>query len=280
MEKENKVFNTGETEEDLRRAYNPEGSSLRKAQLRMLDMLDYLCEVSKQADVSCRLDGGNVLGAVRHGGFIPWDDDVDVVISRSDFKKLCRYLKAHPHPQYVLQTPETDKGSFVPWGRLRDLKSEYVNPHPADSREGKAFAAQKYRGLQVDIFPYEGYMIPSLQRLAAKMACVVHFDLSKSHPLLARITYAALHQLVYPLFRLIGRCFGNPNLYMHSYGSWFYFQFPKDVLLPHSPITFEGHTYEGPADVDRFCRIVYGDYMKVPPKEKRAVHASEILVYE
>lgn len=276
----NQVFNTGETADELRQTYNPDGSSLRKAQLRMLDMVKYLTETAQKIGVSCRLDGGNVLGAVRHRGFIPWDDDIDVVVSRQDFKKLCQYLEEHPHPQYVLQTHHTDKGSFVPWGRLRDLKSEYVNPHPVDSREGKAFAAQKYRGLQVDIFPYEGYMIPSLQRLAAKMACVVHFDLSKSHPLLARLTYGLLHHVVYPCFRLIGRCFGNPNLYMHSYGSWFYFQFPKEVLLPHSQLTFEECTFEGPADVDRFCRIVYGEYMNLPPKEKRAVHASEILVYE
>jgi len=274
------TFNTGETQEYLRRTYNPDGSALRKAQLRLLDMLKYLCEASKKADVSCRLDGGNVLGAVRHGGFIPWDDDVDVVVSRSDFKKLCRYLEKHPHPQYILQTHKTDKNSFVPWGRLRDLNSEYENPYPADSREGKTFAAQKYKGLQIDIFPYEGYMIPKLQRLAAKMACVVHFDLSHSHPRLARMTYAVLHRVVYPCFRFWGHCFGNPDLYMHSYGSWFYFQFPKDVLLPHQPVTFEGLTLEGPADVDRFCRILYKDYMSLPPKDKRAVHGSEILVYD
>ena len=276
----NKVYNTGETEEDLRQAYNPDGSSLRKAQLRLLDMLTYLFDVAQKAGVSCRLDGGNVLGAVRHGGFIPWDDDVDVVVSRSDFKKLCRYLEAHPHPQYVLQTHHTDKDSFVPWGRLRDLKSEYANPYPADSREGKSFAAQKYRGLQVDIFPYEGYMIPSLQRLAAKMACVVHFDLSHSHPMLARLVYATLHSVVYPCFRLIGHCFGKRDLYMHSYGSWFYFRFPKQVLMPHRELVYEGKTLAGPADVDQFCRIIYGDYMKLPPKEKRAVHGSEIIIYD
>ena len=274
----NKAYNTGETEAELRQTYNPDGSPLRMAQLRLLDMVVYLFEAARQAGVACRLDGGNVLGAVRHGGFIPWDDDVDVVVSRKDFKKLCSYLQNHPHPQYVLQTHETDKDSFVPWGRLRDLKSEYANPYPPESREGKTFAAQKYKGLQIDIFPYEGYMIPSLQRLAAKMACVVHFDLSTSCPRLARITYALLHHAVYPCFRLAGRLFGNPDLYMHSYGTWWYFRFPKDVLLPHRELTFEGVRLMGPADTDRFLRIVYKDYMSLPPKDKRAVHGSEIII--
>jgi lipopolysaccharide cholinephosphotransferase len=107
---------------------------------------------------------------------------------------------------------------------------------------------------------------------------VVHFDLSTSCPLLARITYALLHHAVYPCFRLAGRLFGDPDLYMHSYGTWWYFRFPKDVLLPHRELTFEGVRLMGPADTDRFLRIVYKDYMSLPPKDKRAVHGSEIII--
>ena len=69
------VFNTGETQSELRAKYNPEGSILRRAQMRMLDMLIYLDKVCKEQNIPYRIDGGNVLGAVRHGGFIPWDDD-------------------------------------------------------------------------------------------------------------------------------------------------------------------------------------------------------------
>lgn len=272
------TFNTGETQADLRQTYNPDGSPLRRAQLRMLDMVDYLFDAADKAGVDIRIDGGNVLGAVRHSGFIPWDDDFDTVISRADYIKLCRYLKEHPHPQFVLQTPETDPGSFVPWGRLRDLKSEYSNPYPADSPMGRAFDAQHYKGVQIDIFPYEDYMIPWLQRLAAKMACVVHFQLARRSLRLATTVYRLLHRVVYPCFRLIGRCFGRADCYMHAYGTWHYPQFPKDVLLPHRDITFEGRTYKGPADPVRFCALFYKDYMNLPPKDKRAVHSSGIRI--
>ena len=101
------IYNTGETSELLREKYNPEGSSLRKAQLRMLDMLIYLDSVCKKIGVPYRLDSGNVIGALRHGGFIPWDDDVDVVVERKYLNKLSKYLTGHPHPQYVLQNKKT-----------------------------------------------------------------------------------------------------------------------------------------------------------------------------
>ncbi|MBQ7421022.1 MAG: LicD family protein [Prevotella sp.] len=273
-----RTYNTGETEAELRQAYNPDGSALRRAQMRMLDMLVFLENTCRSLGISFRLDGGNVLGAVRHGGFIPWDDDVDVVLNRRDYKKLRRHLIAHPHPQYVFHGQETDPNYFTPWGTLVDLKSECESSWAENSPQKTVYDRYKYKGIRIDLFCYEPYAMPRLQRLAAKMTATNMVKVASRSVFCGRIVYKTCMNWVFPLFRCAGRVFGKRDIYLPSYGTWFYFQLPKDVLLPHKPIAFEGHTFEGPANADGMLRLIYGEYMLLPPKEKRAVHTTRITI--
>ena len=268
------TFNTGETPEELRAAYNPEGSVLRKVQERLLEMLLYLDEVCKTIDVPYRLDGGNILGAIRHQGFIPWDDDMDVVVEYKYYDKLCNYLATHPHPQFAFQSPETDKGYFRFWNTLRDTKSEYI--HKKKNALNDAF---EYRGLQVDIFCYHPRMIPFLHRIASLFYQYTVMKGINHSFAFAKSMFWFQRRIINPVFYFISRHFGNKNLYMHNYGVTFPYRYPKEALLPHSELEFEGHVFPGPADPAAFCRIQYGHFMDLPPKDKRKHHDVDYVFY-
>ena len=268
------IFNTGETSEELREKYNPDGSILRKAQLRMLDMLLYLDEVCQHEHIPYRIDAGNVLGAIRHGGFVPWDDDVDIVLLRKDYKKLCRYLKCHPHPQFVLQSFSTDHGYVGAWSVLRDLKSEYI-------QDSKVHNARKYRGLQVDIFPYENRIIPFFYKISDRITRKNQTWFIGRLPLLARFIYIVQHYFIHPIFRMIGNIIKmNDSTYGHSYGASFPVWHSKNSLFPHKPLNFENHQFPGPANPDQYLKEHYGDYMKLPPISNRQHHQAKYRIWE
>ena len=88
--------------EELRERYNPEGSILRKQQLRMLDILLHIDKICNEHNIPYWLSSGTLLGAVRHGGFIPWDDDVDIEMLREDYLRFEKIFKEDD--DYVLTT--------------------------------------------------------------------------------------------------------------------------------------------------------------------------------
>lgn len=267
------LFNTGETGEDLKLKYNPDGSMLRKMQLRLLDMLLYLDKVCKEQNITWRLDGGNILGAVRHGGFIPWDDDVDVVLEKKEFKRLCKYLLEHPHPQYKLQCNKTDKGYYCHgWATLRDMNSEYI-------QDSRLHNARKYRGAQIDLFRYENHINRRLGLWFGRIETynIQHFVGIK--PQLAQLVYYMQEYVTEPIFKLLGYPFSSSKEYAHSYG-FVHCHIPSDVLIPYRPILFEGHEFPGPAQPDLFLKLLYGDYLELPPIEKRGGHDAKYKIWD
>jgi lipopolysaccharide cholinephosphotransferase len=107
----------------------PQGDNpLRSCQLVMLRLLKVLDAVCAQEGLSYWLDGGTLLGAVRHGGFIPWDDDVDVKMPLEDYRRLVEIgPRVFPYDVFF-QTRETDPAHAVPWVKLRDRFSFMDDP--------------------------------------------------------------------------------------------------------------------------------------------------------
>lgn len=267
------VYNTGETPEDLKKEYNPEGSILRDVQYRMLDMLLYIDRICKEIDVRYRIDGGTVLGAVRHKGFIPWDDDMDLCLERKDWKKLVKYLKEHPHPQFVLQDHDTDSNYYGSWAILRDLKSEYII-------DDRVHNIKKYRGLQVDLFPFEKGNISFFQRICSAITIWNNRNIASKRMKLVKIIHFIQFKLLIPTFRLITRIINREGYYMHSYGAYWTIKFPQDICVPHQMIEFEGYMVPGPGNPEEYLRIVYKNYMDLPPKNKRDHHRASYKIWD
>lgn len=273
MVKNNYIFNTGETHEDLRNTYNPDGSILRRAQLRMLDMLIYFDSVCKKIGVEYVLEGGNALGAIRHGGFIPWDDDVDVDMKWSDYKMVCKYLIKHPHPQFVLQTPQTDSGFWGNWAVLRDTKSEYIQNSVIHNK-------RHFRGLQIDIFPMEYNCSPLLHRIAAKLYRWNTLLINHSR-CLTTIFYYIRHRLIHPFFRILDKLLvKEKGYYMYCYGHGGKTKFPFDSLFPAKDLMYEGMVFKGPNNIDKYLKTFFHNYMDLPPKEDRNKHQASYLIFD
>lgn len=267
------IYNTGETEEELKATYNPDGSELRKAQLRMLDMLIYIDKICNEQNIEYCLEAGNVLGAIRHGGFIPWDDDIDIILKRSEYKRLCEYLLEHPHPQYVLQTPETDPYYTTHWNTLRDTKSEFL-------QRNKLLRWRKYRGLQIDIFPIEKNTSLFLRKIVRFSNKTITISATKRVPWLGAALFRIERAFTIPCIRFISQIFfRNNKKYSYAYGLKWHNQFDENILYPVKDIQFEGHTFKGPNKPIEYLKILYGDYMDLPPKVQRDHHKATYKVY-
>lgn len=272
------VFNTGESSEELKLQYNPEGSELRQAQLRMLDMLIYIKGICDTYNIQWILYWGNVLGAVRHRGFIPWDDDVDIALDRDNYKKLCKILKSEKHPQFVLQDHSTDKGHYCYYSVLRDRKSEYI-------QDSSQHLIKKYRGLQIDIFCLEEGAIQSIYTFMGRYSAFTLNYLSGKGNLniLAGILYFVGDNILIPSFRIISKLFGNKNKFDIGYG--FHGdvklkRIDRGVLFPPKQLLFEGILFPCPANSEVFCKLLYGDYMNLPPKENRLGHKAKYVLFD
>lgn len=103
--------------------FNPEGSVLRLHQMKMLRILEFVDRVCRKHGIRYWLSSGTLLGAVRHGGFIPWDDDLDIEMLYRDYKRLMEVLPFELPSNLVLQIMHTDSNYVAPYAKLRETDS-------------------------------------------------------------------------------------------------------------------------------------------------------------
>lgn len=260
-----------ENQETLREEYNPEGSELRRLQLRMLDMLVVVDEICRRNDIPYWIEGGTLLGAVRHGGFIPWDDDLDIALMKKDYIQLLKCLKEELPAQYRLQTHETDSNYYLAFAKIRETDSEIKEMEEYD----RLYA---YKGIYIDIFSMEP-VYPFFSKVSSYLNYLVRKFASGRRKYIGKVIAVTILYCLFiwgnGMFHLLG-WLKKPSAIGYSYGVYSPLRCSKDMLFPLSEIDFENHRFKAPARVDAYLRSVFGDYMELPAKNKRGKHIVQV----
>ena len=254
--------------------YNPEGSALRRDQLELLRMLKVLSGICKANGIKWWLCSGSLLGAMRHKGFIPWDDDVDIAMLPEDYARLEKVLGEMNDPEYVLHSMKTDPEYIYIYGKFRRRSGEY------DVRDPR-YKYYKWKGMSIDIFTIEKttYTAAQLSRFFYKIGHKVSTPVrnAKVRRILTEIVNFCNFRILFPFFRLCGRI--NPKgEYHYSLGTGFArATFHIEDIFPLTNAAFEDDFFPVPMDADAYLTRLYGDWRKLPSEEKirKAIHCSE-----
>lgn len=259
-----------------------EAGMLRKLHTVQLELLAEAKRICDMYGLRYFLIGGTLLGAVRHKGFIPWDDDLDIGMPRKDYDEFIARCASELGETYYLHSCETDPGYWLPFAKLRKNgtlcdeepiaqlhthKGIYIDIFPLDNAAGPdkcslRLQSRLVRGLLAVMLHKRGVQLSFAPSLRHRIA----FMLAGPFPLRA---LARLQKLVMTMHNR------RRTDYWVSFGSHYDHgreTMPKDRYLPGKLLEFEGMRCSVPLDCDYPLRRLFGDYMTLPPPEQRRGH--------
>lgn len=249
-----------------------DSSELKKYQV---GILDYVHEFCVKNNIKYFIDSGTLLGAVRHGGYIPWDDDIDVGMLREEYD-VFREKFTDETGRYVFASVETDKKCPFAHGKVYDTHTVLYEP---DER-GRKLA------VNIDVFVYddapeddalleEQYKKRDIYRyLNNRRTGVPASDV----PFKTKVVYYTFHYVlkVFPFNFFTKMVSKNSQRYkgentsrVGNFTAYTKMICSKRVFDEFIDIEFEGKKYRAPKGYDEWLRAFYGDYMELPPEEKR-----------
>ena len=258
---------------------------LQNVQKMMLRDFIKICEDN---DITYFVNGGTLLGTIRHGGFIPWDDDIDLMMFRKDFEKLDKFFSENPSDKYLLFNVLNEETYHYTFCRF-NLKNTVLE-------EWWAKQVDYTPNIFMDIFILDNLPDNQIIRFIHKWRCLILNQLvmyslvkfeneSKVKQIIQRIPYYLLKIIPVSSMTLKKRCLKLYKKY-DDYESDELCDFPALVLLPiykrkdwlpPQKAMFEDIEVNVPNNPDTILKIIYGDYMKLPPEDKRFRPAPEKL---
>ena len=252
----------------------------KRIQLAILEITDHFC---RENGIQYWLDSGTLLGAVRHQGYIPWDDDIDIGMLRSDFERFITTFN-ESNSRYQVICNELDRHCFYPYAKVVDTETVLYEPDE--------------NGLQlcinIDIFVYD--VTPDEEKsrrqyvLRDRLAFLnaAQFGLLRPKIWYKKMLLVFMRQMlhIFPKGFFAGKMVQNSRKYDGSNAEYVgnFTAFSKILCSIHVfdsflSGNFEGKSYPIPVGYDQWLRTFYGDYMVLPPVEERVTHHTKIAFF-
>ena len=260
----------------LRQKYSPDGSPLRNLQMSLLDLLLVLDGICKEHGLTYFLMGGSALGAVRHQGFIPWDDDVDIALYEDDYKKLVKILLETESDKYVLHCRKTDFNYTFGFPKYRLKEGNLLGCFPPRG------ILYKYKGYGIDIFCVSKHSYLRVWLCAKARAALLNWMYRLKNAKMRRMVtkfnwavYDSVEILSFPL-----DLFKKKDEIHYALGKGTYkFDMRYSEVFPVKYVPFEGVMMPVPGNADAFLTRIYGDYMRLPSEEQimKDIHIKDFI---
>lgn len=251
----------------------------KEIMLELLNAIDIICEKNSIRYYLC---GGTLLGAIRHKGFIPWDDDIDILLFRYDYEKLKAILKKQTLFPHFSVLDNNIEGYVYPFMKFVD------NRTVARQKDLKV-----KHGIWVDIFPYDSVPDSPFKRYCFLKLCQINRAI-----ILSTVTdFSGIDKLSIKGFArmilfLVGKIIGIKNMariterHMVKYNNTqcgcvccnfspyvMREYIPYEVIHEYTRVIFEGRKYYSFKNWDTYLSKLYGNYMQIPPKDKQKTHS-------